>query len=431
MQVALRPPSAAWLLLVSLVTSSACQNTRETLTSEWHQTLEAMTIQPVYPPREDFQVGDIYLRHPEAPALEQWVASMDLRQVGETFYAQRAPFPGSTPNGNVRLASAKSGRSPLRQVVFPEFASVNVRGENLDWLIPSEALCLTEGNTLQGEHEITLRISAAESYGLPFNVISKSLIQEQERDGKTIQLLRPDLGISLPTIARTQSSPDAPVLDRHVRLDVVTEVYYARAIDINVTRVRRRDREEVEPIEIVDAAAQEDNKSLVEALNKRLVAVAPSTPSTTLRILGATDATVVIRRTFKEPIAIGYRSITLTLKRKSGEIVSYDSQTPLAEGNQPRTRKDRFDLPGALALEVADQLHGQGELLEIRYDTAISRWVLDVELVEGAETPFFHLTQRSGMAERVKERSGRLSAEDRRRLQRFVDPGGILFDSEK
>jgi len=419
-----RDARALLLLTAAALLTGACQNTRETLTGEWQETLEGMTIRPVFPPREDFQVGDVYLRHPQAPALEQWVATLDLRKQGEAFYARRAPYPGEETR-----SGRSSGASQLRQVVFPAFAGVNVRGQNIDWLIPAEALSLAEGDSWQGDHEITLRISSAESHGLPFNVISEALVVEVEDGSRTLQRLRPELGISLPTLARTQVSPDVDVPDRHVRLDVVTEVYYARTIDISLTRLRRPAQEEAEPIELVDAAAQVDNKSLVDSLNRRLDDAAPSTPGSTLRILGATDAGVVLRRAFEHPIAIGYRAMTLTLDRKTGEIISYDSQTPLGSTRKETTRRERFDLSGALALELADQLHGQAELLDIHYDTEISRWVLLIEKEKGAEPPFLPLSRRKEIAERAGERAGRLSAEDRRRLQRFVDAGGILFET--
>jgi hypothetical protein len=420
----MKTPSALSLLVgLFFLAGGSCQNTRETLTGEWQETLEGMTLRPVYPPRQDFQVGDIYLSHPDAAALEQWVSTLDLGDVAAKFQKGRGPFSGKA----VRPAST-APRNAMHLVVFPEFSGINVRGRDIDWLVPSEALSLAEGESWQGDHEVTLKISSASSYGLPFNLISKAMIEETSEGETSVQRLRPELGISLSTLARTQALP-ATSPDPHVRLEVVTEVYYAHAFDISVTRLRQPARDVTEPIELVDASIQDNNKGLVEALNQRLVGVDSSTPGTNLRILGATDATIVLRRTFEEPIAVGYRSMRVTLNKKTGEVVSYDSHNPIPKADKPATRRDRFDLEGALALELDDHLQGKAELLEVRYDPAISRWRLQVRLYEGAEAPFIPRSQRSAIAERAGERTNRLSGEDKRRLQRFVDAGGIIFET--
>ena len=152
---------------------------------EWSQTMRELGIVPIFPPREDVQIGDIYAYsyNPDAKETEQalskgdlqigisprW-ASLDLLDLIKTEYAQRpswpptpasyseilSPPPGQTsslapgkvwnqPSGAGNIFEPEPEPKRLRLVGFPDFASATFSQGDLSAVIPIEALILRWG----------------------------------------------------------------------------------------------------------------------------------------------------------------------------------------------------------------------------------------------------------------------------------------------
>jgi hypothetical protein len=365
---------------------------REEIRRAWNTTLQQLGVQPIYPPREDVQIGDIYLRQPAEPhflPMDLWLAQVDLRQIAADFYANRSHFPDSPTASDANYSRTSehdtfpSGDSPrLRQVAFPEFASMTVRGNDLEWLVPTEALAIVGGTSWQGGHEITLRVPSVESYGLPANVVLDHVTVE--RDGQL--LLGPGVGLTPAQLQamRSRQEPGSDPGSQELELEVIREVYFARAIDISISRTSGSGM--TTEITFVEAGPSDEEPGtrpdLVERLNARLERTLESTaPGATVRVIGANDASVVLRRTFQRPIAVGFRSFVLSVDPDTGIVNGIDRlrQARSAGGAQGQP------LEPALSGELTRRFEKEVDGVEATFDSAEDRWSLKVRPTAGQE----------------------------------------------
>lgn len=169
---------------------------------QWTGRLSELGILPVYPPREDVVVGDVYLlpMHPLDNSLAgavgglgisgirigflPWLDHSDSRRLTNVrdFYQFRPDFPDTPPQSNLMAVPAlPPGPNPrvgdlfdpapygmrrLKQVAFPEFTVTTISDVNAAAMVPIEAILLNIGFDYSKVSRISLKIPKAESYGV-------------------------------------------------------------------------------------------------------------------------------------------------------------------------------------------------------------------------------------------------------------------------
>jgi hypothetical protein len=321
---------AALILLCSAVTAglTGCAHKQVfkhgQVYRDWNDRLSEMGVLPVFPPREDIVVGDIYLlpMHPGANSLAGYVGGLGMAGIRlgyldgiydwagdevvtdqstnlalERFYRSRPTFPttptegvvtGTTNPGPPRISVPKvpsgaadqrdnvfAGRTPVRlkQVAFPEFTVTTTSQVGLSALVPIEGFLVGAGLNSSKVQSVSVKVSQAESYGLPSDWLLSDFILKYVQRGtdnkgtKGLFLLTVDQ----PDPSRTQTNaPMASVsgelaramfdetLSRNINerieseslrkrllrqvldtknsmyLTVISEVYYTRQLDINI-----------------------------------------------------------------------------------------------------------------------------------------------------------------------------------------------------
>lgn len=356
-----------FLLFVSLL--GGCGVTKHgpgELARKWSCKLREMQIHPVFPPREDLAVGDIYwLPHAKGEAtavkgLQGDAAAycregqgdyMDmgthLEYVGgvgaklNAHYRSRPSLPasgtssisvsGSTSTAFVFTASPRSTAptdstdlftvgvsNRTRQVAFPDYLSVDVDQASFGSVGTVSGLPFGLGASRSAENTVRISIPVAESYGLPLLPL--------------ISAVRSSLSGSATTSLCSGSVTQ--VLDQDFRdqdlgaVHVVQEVFFARAIDVEMT-----ERQAVGFSGGVNAAttavsvpqggsataagvsgsstqamADAAMKAALEQLDLRA-----GLPGVTVSRGSARTGSIVLRRVFDRPVAIGMRSVVLKL----------------------------------------------------------------------------------------------------------------------
>jgi hypothetical protein len=294
----LRPACVYFVLtVVSPMVTLSCGLRRGDVQREWTDSLREFSINPIYPPREDVQLGDIYLRrgNPADPKLipksgfvplDVLVGNVKVQDSVTGFYKGRSSFAKtSAPEGDIAKASvspegassvapgtlsrlkekrADNGHSEgfievpistspggtfldsridsLRQVAFPDFSKMTIRDSNLQAFAPIEAVTLALGGQWRGTHEMQVKISSGESYAIPAATL---LNQITEVKNGSLFLKRDATGIDPGYFKifhesqkewhriRNGSQSEGSSL---VYVDLITEVYYARSFDVSIIR---------------------------------------------------------------------------------------------------------------------------------------------------------------------------------------------------
>jgi hypothetical protein len=356
-------PSSRCMVFVSLcsvVLAAACrapQPERGEVQREWNHTLRELGIQPVYPPREDLAVGDVYVRRGRvddqelvptsgfAP-LDLWLASAAPGASLDAFYGARASYP-ATPADPAAASPATAihqvgDATRLRTVAFPDFASVNVRAVDARAFIPLEAIGLGLGGNWNGQHQVNVKVPLAESCGLPLN-LALPLVAERNGDAWFLRAavadpvvltkLHADVKAWAATAAALDEAQRKRITDDpNLHLDLVTEVFYTRAIDVAVSsQTSSGGRASARPVAVPGAAGEApllapegDAVARARQLNDELQEVdALGAPGGSLQFLSASDQGLSMRRTFERPIAIGYRAVQITVNPVTGEIAGF------------------------------------------------------------------------------------------------------------
>lgn len=391
--------AARMLPLAALTVLGACVATPRpgAVQRQWNQMMRELGINPVFPPREDVQVGDVYLRRgaPGDPRhavngfvpIDLWVASLQPETV-EDHYRRRTSFPdsladrilgddGRTPPGRfIRVprdpdATVFSRRdmSRLRQVAFPDFMSMTVTSGDVRGLVPIQAISLAFGASWSNDQRADIKIPAAESYGIPFTQIRPSLFGsgrsctiKEQHDCVQKQCARQlsesiatldDLALMRTRLATMRGLAPAQAPE-HLYLEVITEVYYARVIDVAISykydfgaRLRvspqhlevrsetRIDRTSIasnpqtQGTELVTESTvqratelrEPDPIARAQQLNEQLKEIdAMGGVGGTFQFISVSGTSVGMRRSYERPVAVGWRGITLKVRASNGAV---------------------------------------------------------------------------------------------------------------
>lgn len=228
------------LLASSLALFSACANVGH-LAQNWGNKLREYQINPLFPPREDVYVGDIYLSSKSTENLPGQnkdgflpigllITHIDLENSASDFYSNRRPnFPNTVVEGDINAQtnfdSSKDDEKDifksrdnkrLRLVAFPDFLAVSEKSSGLGASIPGQTLVAVFGYQANDFDSASISIPSAESYTVP-------ALDAQEKITKDV-------------CAKLESISTNLTLGEDNRLIMITEMYYAREMNITLRR---------------------------------------------------------------------------------------------------------------------------------------------------------------------------------------------------
>lgn len=343
---------------------------------EWSQSLRELNIVPVFPPREDVYVGDIYL-DPAPPDKEvktgplpigQIVGRLTLTNELNAFYSTRASFPPTQPETTNFMANytnnpfallpqaADTNRDifaggdihRLRMVGFPSFMSATFSQGDLSAVIPVEGINIGLAGSSSRSRTATISIPVAESYGLP----SSEVLDAAVKGGKLSGAGKSFSGTNIFYCTGTKS-----INSNHVYLRLITEVFYTRAIDVSIGQkttsgigVSAKPMVSAGTVtQVVSTLSSNTNGSTsttrtetgstverAAELNRQLTeSLGQTTPGGSVKFVSAGDYGVGMRRTYERPIAIGYRALLLKIDQDGSvqNLGAVQSAAPTARLN--------------------------------------------------------------------------------------------------
>lgn len=234
----------------------------------------------------------------------------------------------------------------LRLVGFPEFASTSISQGDLSALIPSEGLAANITASKVGS--IVVKVPAAESYGISFteffnNVFKQDVVDADIKTGdnitSTVKVRRYDfkdgtLKNVLAKAAFMQVGAEEGNNSRHLYFRFITEVFYARAIDVSVIGSERfgglleyakpfkvggsddastgqsDDPTKEDYTGVINSTAGGDSDSFLSTIKSNLGRT-QTVPGGAIQFLSASERSLGMRRVYDRPIAIGFRAVTV------------------------------------------------------------------------------------------------------------------------
>ena len=304
---------------------------------EWAENLRELGMVPVFPPREDFRVGDVFVSTSDPDAAE--AAEVLGKRWEQLNVAERERWLelGMGP----RLWRLDVEEPEARQVAFPEFAAARVSGAAAAALVPVEALAV--GFSVSAERAARVRVSvpAAESSTADAARVMESLMERGtgEPGRSEARVAREIHEAARWATGWATGGEDTP----YYFLRVVTEVYAARAIDVSVATADGAGAQVgARPVAgpasagaVMGGAAgalggarsgcDDVGQTDSAAVWRRTAAEVERTlqaPGVRVRVLSLGESALTLRREFASPVAIGFRGVTLRVRRSDGAVVS-------------------------------------------------------------------------------------------------------------
>lgn len=360
---------------------SACQLSSDgALPRDWSASLRQQDISPVFPHREDLQVGDILCPLMSADAVPEvyrrlgyvpsgtWYDSLDLRQgdssVVQEFWRARYVLPQTRykdgQNASIEFEQHTSqslypANEPARArlAAFPVFTVGRIGFVDIESFAPIEALNLVMGGNRQLVDGLRVRVSSAESVGLPINRLRALLDERMKQPGWKTGVFMVMADSVKPEKSSASDKPVGRIIKRGdtACFTLVYEVYYARSIDVTVSSeasladcIHHLNRtvlpagyRRTTAVDRLEQPVQPD-QDLLDAINRRIEALSAKTScgsKVTLVSLG--DHAAGFRIVYERPVAVGYRSVTFRLVAQSDTPqdagITLDNGTPEAATN--------------------------------------------------------------------------------------------------
>lgn len=363
-------------VLATITLLAGCGTPRQgpgELARKWSCKLREMQIRPVFPPREDVHVGDVYWLpdassettptkrlQGDAAAYCNWEGQRDFMEIGthlayvegvgkelNKHYGQRPSLPASgtssvsvsvrASDGFVIEASPRStapvestelfttgANNRTRQVAFPDYMAVEVDQASFGAVGTASGLPFGLGASRSGESSVRVSIPVAESYGLPLLPLVSAVKASLSTTATT----------SLCAGTQTAAVLEGSFLDdKRGAVHVVQEVFYARAIDVEMSDRRAAGMVggwnagsttlSVPGSGSVTSSTADGTSSqaMIEAVVKAAwgqLDQRAGLPGVTLSLSSAQAGRIVLRRVLDRPVAIGMRSVELKLAPNKG-----------------------------------------------------------------------------------------------------------------
>jgi hypothetical protein len=368
------------LLPVSLVAIAGCNTVSQGFVArEWTDNMRELGIYPMFPPRADIRVGDVFVNLVEAsdsaalnenpnttPAFPQrkrlgvHFASIDVTQLLEAQYSSRTVFAAApeTPASAPAIAANASSGLKLKTVAFPIFLKATATGADIEGLIPVDGLPIKGGLGANSVKSASVTITGASSYSVPWKDIyrtisgAKGSFFQSDSTNPGESTLNADVAAALKTIAISSNGEKKGAVD----VTFVNEVYFARSFDVTFSLTSdaaiavSKSLATSKTLETATApalsasspvavapiagasAAQGQNAPAAETLAaaeelKRLklysdvISQVPSVPGATIGASVSSSGTIGLRTLYAEPIAVGYRGVTIRVNLTDGTWV--------------------------------------------------------------------------------------------------------------
>jgi hypothetical protein len=208
----------------------------------------------------------------------------------------------------------------LRLVAFPEFATTTYTQGDLSALVPIEAVMTGLNVSASKLKQISVKVPAAESYGISVGTIIDKIAEQIDRTKiwKLSDGLLPAAALQCSSALSSEGAPGKKL----IYLRVLTEVFYARAMDITLfssgsfgvrgsgsVPVPGGDSRGKVTLPTPDSAGTPD---MVKDIQARL-ANTHTVPGGSVQVLSYNDQTIGLRRCFDRPVAIGFRALVLAV----------------------------------------------------------------------------------------------------------------------
>ncbi len=348
---------------------AGCSSVKEgSVVTEWSKSMRELGVYPVFPPREDLYVGDVFVTYEatQLPAtadaspyrtLGLHFASIDLGKALKAHYATRPDFPASsaTPANGKAVFEPPAQQLRLKSVAFPFFLQATATGAEVGALVPVDALQWKAGLGLNSVKSASVSVSSAESYSLPWILLADALMDangnlavsgpgHDPKAEETLGLLR---GLAISTGVGQAT---------HIDITVISEVFYARSFDVTLhmnsnaalslgtnlpgtTEAKGDGASPASPASQASGtspggAAVGNSTSVTNAAGLAAAEVeklrtlqdqakghAPTAPGVSVGVTNSSSGDIGLRRTYDKPIAIGYRGVKFRVDLATGKPV--------------------------------------------------------------------------------------------------------------
>ncbi len=364
------------------------------ITTRWGDAMHSMGLAPVMPMSEDIRVGDVFVspsnapltaggRVPQFPGGTRWM-SLPVSDALIEEYRDRRALPATPaefftiddpltelqtaepePEDEAGIFGSESPTPRLRAVGMGVLSSITFTSGDIEAMVPPEVSNLALGAAWQDNKIVRARISAAEGYGLQLDELLRLFLRPRFTEGGLTYYMNEDLREFLP-LAMANGTDS-------VWVDVVSEVIFARSVDISIqyngpseaddplmaselrdleygesmssdAEVDEDDGEDggaadapdvEEEIEIVDRALDPTYAAFVRAAKINRVLIESDTADTTtgaIRLIAATDQSILLRRIFRRGLAIAVRGVSLRIDVETGAVLELRRLEPRAAG---------------------------------------------------------------------------------------------------
>jgi hypothetical protein len=321
----------AWIALLFLF--GCAPLTQRDLRLEYLNQTRAIGMTPVYPPRGEVQVGDVYLTFVPADGGENeatslFVGSMtSMRDQALTYLASRDNIGGLMPDGNTAAPLAEMRILPA--VNFPSITGSAASSASLGAVAPVFSGLFSVGSA----DTVTMKFVDVRAFGMPYLAASVSAPDFQRnvcpRLLGRVNALYGELGYvgaARMTGPPPCGDPKAAAKGQSCRVQIITRTYLTRQIDFTYNQKRRIGGSvaTVTPLApatpvatppsiavSVDGSTPPDTAaSIITALK----APAPATAATTAATaVSETAQGLKFDQLFDDPLAIAYEAVSLSL----------------------------------------------------------------------------------------------------------------------
>ncbi|GAB6039676.1 hypothetical protein [Endothiovibrio diazotrophicus] len=253
-----------------------------------------------------------------------------------------------------------SRNNRMRLVGFPEFATVSFSQGDLSALIPIEAMGLGINISRSSIDRVSVKVPAAESYSLSAATVMSTLFNSpvystNPQNTSPTWKSKPGspLASHLPFVDAVANRGACTIAGKpeYVHLRIVTEVFYARALDIALFSSDSfgMRTQLASPTTLIGAQTTADESSNIPAMTpatldmdhldtaasaallarlKSRIGTTQAVPGGSVQLVNYSDRSIGLRRVFDRPIAIGMRGISIEYNPatkefgKAGLIVS-------------------------------------------------------------------------------------------------------------
>ncbi|EMD9440481.1 hypothetical protein VXE32_004520 [Burkholderia cepacia] len=370
--------AAAGTILLVGVLASGCSTDGE-VSRQWSSNMRELGIYPIFPPSADYRVGDVRTlplcefddrksKYPGigllAGSLEPFLLATSTSGSGvelsqsltqrNSNHAALPDYPQPTAGANgvsVTYVAATAPRAgshelPLAQVAFPGFVNVTAHGGEISALFPVGNFPLPVGTTFSRNASANVNISVADSYSMP----ASSLL-------KLFEAKKADILLS-PLFSGSDAYEGRPCNGKLV-VTLINEVFYGRVFDVTLNEeaavalsaaVKRAVLQSADlPITAAIATAASGPQATSDAIAVARDAAASASSGIAANLWSGAASSVTLRRTYQQPIAIGYRGVRLIYELKGTAVeiaggVESDSQrsahpTEAWTGERPTPKK--------------------------------------------------------------------------------------------